>query len=121
MISRNSDATLVALIDVKPKESLNLEQYEVPFFNSIERFLESDVKTDVVTISTPNGFHASQAIKALEKKNYPPGFHGPNRRVFRAPAGDGTSLERGGRASSRSEPCDGADLYGPRRDLHVCH
>lgn len=70
MISRNSDATLAALIDVKPKELLNLDQYDVPFFNSIESFLESDVKTDVVTISTPNGFHASQAIKALEKKNH---------------------------------------------------
>ena len=70
MISRNSDATLVALIDVKSKELLNLDQYEVPFFNSLESFLESDIKTDVVTISTPNGFHAAQAIKALENKNH---------------------------------------------------
>jgi UDP-N-acetyl-2-amino-2-deoxyglucuronate dehydrogenase len=70
MISRNSNATLVALIDIKSKESLNINQYDVPFFHSLECFLESDIKTDVVTISTPNGFHASQAIKALENKNH---------------------------------------------------
>jgi predicted dehydrogenase len=70
MILRNREASLVALIDVKPKESLNLDQYKVPFFNSLEHFLESDIDADVVTISTPNGFHASQAIKALEAENH---------------------------------------------------
>ncbi len=70
MISRNNDASLVALIDVKARESLNLDQYTVPFFNSLESFLESDIDTDVITISTPNGFHAPQAIKALKAKNH---------------------------------------------------
>lgn len=69
MINRNSNAELVALIDVKPKEELNISQYDLPFFASLEDFLLSDIKTDVVTVATPNGFHASQAINALEAGN----------------------------------------------------
>lgn len=70
MITRNSETELVALIDIKPKIKLNLEKYDIPFFESLESFLESDVETDVVTIATPNGFHAAQAILALEAKNH---------------------------------------------------
>jgi len=70
MISRNSNAELVALIDIKPKNELNINQYDIPFYSSLESFLSSDVSTDVVTIATPNGLHASQAIKVLEAKNH---------------------------------------------------
>ncbi len=70
MIYRNSNAELVALIDVKPKENLNIEQYSIPFFKSLEDFLQSDIETDVVTIATPNGFHASQAIQVLDVGNH---------------------------------------------------
>lgn len=69
MISRNSNAELVALIDVKPKEELNIGQYDLPFFASLEDFLQTDIQADVITIATPNGFHASQAIKVLEAGN----------------------------------------------------
>lgn len=70
MISRNSNCELVALVDIKPKEKLNINQYDVPFFSSIETFLQSDVKTDVVTIATPNGYHAKHAIQSLEANNH---------------------------------------------------
>jgi len=70
MITRNSETELVALIDIKLRANLGIEKYNVPFFESIESFLESDVETDVVTIATPNGFHAGQAILALEAKNH---------------------------------------------------
>lgn len=70
MISRNLNCELVALIDLKPKTTLNISQYKVPFFSTIEDFLKSDVKTDVVTIATPNGFHAKHAILSLEAKNH---------------------------------------------------
>ncbi len=70
MISRNSNCSLVALVDVKPKEELNVNQYDVPFFSSIEDLLSSDVETDIISIATPNGFHAEHAIKALEAKNH---------------------------------------------------
>ena len=70
MISRNSNAELVALVDIKPKQELNIAQYNIPFYNSLESFLNSDVSADVVTIATPNGLHASQAILALESRNH---------------------------------------------------
>ena len=71
MITRNSDCELVAIVDVKPKEELKIEQYKtIPFFKSIDEFLESDVNTDVVSITTPNGYHAEYAIKVLEAKNH---------------------------------------------------
>lgn len=70
MISRNPDAELVALIDVKEKSKLGIEAFQVPFFNSLESFLNSEIKTDVVTIATPNGFHAPQAILALDSGNH---------------------------------------------------
>jgi predicted dehydrogenase len=70
MIERNSNAELVALVDIKPKNSLNINQYDIPFFSSLNDFLNSDIETDVVTIATPNGLHASQAIKALDGGNH---------------------------------------------------
>ena len=36
MISRNEGAELAALCDVRPKEDLAIDHFEVPFFNSIE-------------------------------------------------------------------------------------
>lgn len=70
MISRNSNCNLVALVDIKPKEQLNIDIYEIPFFSSIEALLQSEIETDVITIATPNGFHAAHAILALEAKNH---------------------------------------------------
>lgn len=66
MVVRNPNATLVALVDVKPKEQLKIASYNVPFFQSFEEFLQSDIATDVVTIATPNGYHAPQAMQAIE-------------------------------------------------------
>lgn len=70
MISRNPNAELVALIDIKEKDALQIEKYNQPFFSSLKLFLESEIETDVVTIATPNGFHASQAIQVLESHNH---------------------------------------------------
>ena len=66
MISRETEGELVAMIDVRTKDECNAEMYEVPFFDSIEALLSSDVDFDVVNVCTPNGLHASQSIKALE-------------------------------------------------------
>jgi UDP-N-acetyl-2-amino-2-deoxyglucuronate dehydrogenase len=70
MITRNPEAELVALIDIKERSKLGIDAFQVPFYNSLESFLSSDVKTDVVTIATPNGFHAPQAILALNAGNH---------------------------------------------------
>jgi len=65
MICRNPKAALVALIDVKEKFSLNINAYNVPFFQSLEEFLQSGIAADVINIATPNGLHAQQALQCL--------------------------------------------------------
>lgn len=80
MAMRNAHAELVALADVRPKESLGIDNYNVPFFSSIEELLASGIEIDVVSICTPNGLHASQSILALDAKKHvvcekPMGLH----------------------------------------------
>ncbi len=70
MISRNGESELVALIDVKKKEDLNIDSYNVPFFNTFSDFLKSGIEVDVINIATPNGFHAMQALECLEAKKH---------------------------------------------------
>lgn len=66
MITREPGAELVALCDILPKEQLNLSQYEVPFFSSMEELVKAPLDVDVINICTPNGYHASLAIQAIE-------------------------------------------------------
>ncbi|MEZ5046871.1 MAG: Gfo/Idh/MocA family oxidoreductase [Chitinophagaceae bacterium] len=72
MISRNEDCELVALIDVKPKKSLGIEEYNAQFFNSLEEFLVNEIasQVDVVNIASPNGLHAKQAIQVLNAQKH---------------------------------------------------
>ncbi|MBK7763345.1 MAG: Gfo/Idh/MocA family oxidoreductase [Bacteroidetes bacterium] len=72
MIIRNEESELVALVDIKPKDSLNIQSYDVPFFNSIEDLLASHImqEIDVVNIATPNGYHAEHAMLSLEAKKH---------------------------------------------------
>ena len=69
MIERNYEAELVAMCDILPKEKLGLDKYKVPFFNSPEEMLASNVEFDVVNICSPNGLHASHSLMALECRN----------------------------------------------------
>lgn len=67
MIKRNTESELVALIDVKNSEDCGLDAFQgIPYFKSLEAFLASDVKADVVNVATPNGFHAEQGMEILE-------------------------------------------------------
>lgn len=70
MIQRNEGSELVALVDVKEKSSLNIDQYQVPFFPTLDDLLKSSIPIDVVCIATPNGFHAKQAMQCLEAKKH---------------------------------------------------
>ena len=70
MIKREPQAELVGLIDIKPKEKLNIESFDVPYYNSLKDFLSSGVEVDVINIATPNGFHANQALECLEAKKH---------------------------------------------------
>ncbi len=66
MISRNPECELVALVDVKDKQELGIDGYDVPFYTSLENLLASDLEIDVINIATPNGFHAAQGLQVLE-------------------------------------------------------
>lgn len=70
MVKRNAESELVALIDVKDKTQLGIESYEVPFFNTLADFLTSGIDVDVINIASPNGFHAEQALQALEARKH---------------------------------------------------
>lgn len=65
MILRNPDAELVGLVDIKNQQDLNIENYNVPFYNSLSDLLNSNIDIDVVNIATPNGYHADMAIQIL--------------------------------------------------------
>lgn len=66
MIKRHPEAELVALVDVKDREALGIEDFEVPLFKSIDDLLQSGMPIDVVNIASPNGFHATQGLAVLE-------------------------------------------------------
>jgi len=70
MIQRNEQAELVALIDTKEKSDLGIDNYTIPYFQSLESFIVSDIACDVINIATPNGFHALQAMQALQAKKH---------------------------------------------------
>jgi len=66
MIMRNPEAELVALCDIKKSSELNVEEFAVPFFPSVNDLMQANLDIDVACICTPNGLHASQALIALE-------------------------------------------------------
>ncbi|MBF9237373.1 Gfo/Idh/MocA family oxidoreductase [Hymenobacter sp. BT683] len=67
LVSRHTGAEVVALIDVRPElqPELAVEFPGVPFFPSLEDFLNSGPAADVLTVATPNGCHAPQAVASL--------------------------------------------------------
>lgn len=66
MIVRNPECELVALADVKDPSTLFIDEFEVPFFSSLQGLLQSDLEIDVINITTPNGFHTAQGMNVLE-------------------------------------------------------
>lgn len=70
MVSRNTESELVALIDVKEQDKLGVEKYNVPFFSSLEAYLATNPDVDVINIASPNGFHARQALDALNARKH---------------------------------------------------
>ena len=70
MIHRNHEAELIAMCDIFPKEKLGLNDFNVPFFSSVDEMLAANLEIDVIDICTPNGLHAQHSIKALEAKKH---------------------------------------------------
>lgn len=62
---------LVAVCDTdKEKADAFAEQYAVKAYYSIDDLLKSKTDIDVVSVCTPNGFHAEHAIKALQARKH---------------------------------------------------
>lgn len=70
MIRREDEAELIAMVDVRSQSECGAEDFNVPFFSSMEELLNSVLEFDVVNICTPNGLHASQSLLALEAKKH---------------------------------------------------
>ncbi len=70
MVVRNDSAELVAIADIKPKEQLGIEAYDVPFFNSVDEMIASGLEFDVLCVATPNGLHAQHAISGLTARKH---------------------------------------------------
>jgi len=68
MISRNLNSELVALCDILPADALEAKKYGVPFFSSVDEMLKDEKGIDVVCVCTPNGLHATHALKALNAR-----------------------------------------------------
>ncbi|MEX1187864.1 MAG: Gfo/Idh/MocA family oxidoreductase [Bacteroidia bacterium] len=70
MVLRNDDAELIAICDIKKKEELGLDDFDVPYFDSVEAMLDSGLEFDVVNICSPNGLHAKHSIQALDHRKH---------------------------------------------------
>ena len=70
MAQRNEEAELVAMVDIKDKSELGLEDFHVPFFNTVEELLSSGIDFHVASVCTPNGLHAEQSIQLLEANKH---------------------------------------------------
>jgi predicted dehydrogenase len=70
MIQRNHNAELVALIDIKNENELQVEKFKIPFFNSLNEFFRSEIEVDIINIATPNGYHAKHAYECLDAKKH---------------------------------------------------
>jgi len=67
----NNVGILKAVCDIKRTKRLEFgRQYKVPAYFSIDELLRCESEIDVVSICTPNGFHAEHSIMALRA-----GFH----------------------------------------------
>ncbi len=62
-IQNNDEAELVAIIDKNINEKKIIHKYK---FNSLDEFLNSNLEVDIVSIATPNGYHAQNSLQILE-------------------------------------------------------
>jgi UDP-N-acetyl-2-amino-2-deoxyglucuronate dehydrogenase len=67
LVARHASAQLTALVDVRLelRPILAADFPGVPFYLSLEEYLAQGPAADVLTVATPNGLHASQAIAGL--------------------------------------------------------
>ncbi len=67
----NNLGKLTAVCDIDEDKAKSMgKEYGVPWFRKIQDLLNEDLNTDVVSVCTPNGLHASHTIQSLRS-----GFH----------------------------------------------
>src|SRR5690606_20341844 len=66
MVAQSEDCELVALIDPKFITDDYAGLKTPPYFLSLQEFLDSDIKVDIVAVCTPNGLHYEQATLLVE-------------------------------------------------------
>jgi UDP-N-acetyl-2-amino-2-deoxyglucuronate dehydrogenase len=66
VIIRNAESELVAIIDIDNSKKIIADNYDIPFFDSLESFFDSKIEVDVINIATPNFLHSPQAKLVLE-------------------------------------------------------
>lgn len=64
MIDANQEMQLVAVADIRTPSACDAPA-GVPFFSSVDEMLDAMTDIDVLSICTPNGYHADIAVKAL--------------------------------------------------------
>lgn len=67
MISRNPNAELVALCDIKNIDLPDSDWSTIPFFSHFDALIASKLDFDVINICVPNGLHADFSLKALAR------------------------------------------------------
>ncbi len=71
IITHHPNCHLVAIIDTNPAvQQQELYPQGVPFFASMEEYVASGIKTDVVNIATPNGYHCKHTLAALRNHSH---------------------------------------------------
>ncbi|CAN5297534.1 Gfo/Idh/MocA family oxidoreductase [soil metagenome] len=70
MIRRNSDAELIAVCDVMPKEKTGNAEIKEAYYTSAEEMLTAHPEIEVVSICSPNGLHAKHAMIALNAEKH---------------------------------------------------
>ena len=72
MIWHNEEAELLALCDIRAKESLGLDEKfaALPLYTEVEELLEAHPEIEVVNIASPNGLHTEQALKVLNAQRH---------------------------------------------------
>jgi len=71
IIGQHPDCKLVAIIDTNPDvQKHELYPSGIPYFSSMDTYLEAGIKTDVVNVASPNGFHCSHTLSALRNHSH---------------------------------------------------
>lgn len=65
LLSKIAEAELVAAVDIDFQKRKRIPKL-IPFFTSIEDFLNAQIPADVVCVCTPNGLHPLHTIESLK-------------------------------------------------------